>query len=180
MLKILIAVDGSETSLDAVRHAIALRDEGLKVSLVLANVQEPPTFYEMVTVRDPERLAGLGTGAGEHLLQAARQLCDSSGIEYEFEVAAGDPAHTLADVAERYGCTSIVIGASGKGGTGDGWLGSVSHELIHVSNLPVTVIKHVEVDRQAQHDDQQGVEHADGQGDPAPDPDELQPVIGLA
>ncbi|MES2632918.1 MAG: universal stress protein [Pseudomonadota bacterium] len=179
MQKILIAVDGSETSLDAVRHAIALRDQGLRASLVLVNVQEPPTFYEMLTVRDPDRLAGLGAGAGEHLLQEARNLCDSSGIDYEFEVASGDPAHTLADVAERYGCTSIVVGASGKGGTADGWLGSVSHELIHVSNLPVTVIKHIEVDLQERQEEQQG-DQADQQAEAPPTTDELQPVMGLA
>jgi nucleotide-binding universal stress UspA family protein len=169
MLKILIAVDGSESSLDAVRHAITLREQGLKATLVLANVQEPPSLYEMLTVRDPERLAGLGAGAGDHLLQAARQLCDYSGVDYEFEVASGDPAHTLVDMAERYGCGSIVIGASGKGGTADGWLGSVSHELVHVSNVPVTVIKHMDVEQQEAQ-----------QEEPAASTDEIQPVMGLA
>jgi len=45
MLKILIAVDGSELSLDAVRHALALAKEGLQIDLVLANVQESATLY---------------------------------------------------------------------------------------------------------------------------------------
>ncbi|MBC7604628.1 MAG: universal stress protein [Ramlibacter sp.] len=142
MHKTLIAIDGSELSLDAVRHALDLRSRGLRTGFVLVNVQEPPSLYEMLTLRDPERLADLGASAGEHLLAAARQLCDAAGADYEFEVAEGDPAHTLVDVAERYGCSSIIVGARGKGGTESGWLGSVSHELMHMSPMPVTVIKH--------------------------------------
>ena len=176
MLKILIAVDGSEPSLDAVRHAIALREHGLKASLVLANVQEPPSLYEMLTMRDPERLAGLGASAGEHLLQSARQLCDNAGIDYEFEVGSGDPAHTLVDIAERYGCTSIIIGASGKGGTASGWLGSVSHELVHVSAIPVTVIKHTEAEEAPQQEAPQEEPVASA----APTENEPHPMMGLA
>ena len=39
-MKILLPVDGSDASLDAVRHALQLIREGLRASLVLANVQE--------------------------------------------------------------------------------------------------------------------------------------------
>ena len=53
MLKILIAVDGSELSLDGVHHALTLVRQGLQATMVLANVQEPATLYELVTTRDP-------------------------------------------------------------------------------------------------------------------------------
>lgn len=144
MLKILIAVDGSELALDAVKYALRLRDEGLAAGLVLANVQEPASFYEMLTVRDPQRLQGLSVSAGNHSLQGARHLCDAAGVDYEFEIGLGEPAHTLLDIAERYGCSAIIAGAHGKGGLGGGDLGSVAHELMHVSPLPVTIVKHSE------------------------------------
>ena len=41
MPRILIAVDGSELSLDAVHHVLQLAQGGLRVDCVLANVQEP-------------------------------------------------------------------------------------------------------------------------------------------
>ena len=53
MLKILIAVDGSELSLDGVHHALALVGQGLQATMVLANVQEPATLYELVTRATP-------------------------------------------------------------------------------------------------------------------------------
>lgn len=174
MLKILIAVDGSELALDAVRHALRLREQGLAARFVLANIQEPASFYEMVTVRDPQRLQGLSSSAGNHSLQGARQLCDAAGVDYEFEIGLGDPAHTLVDIAEQYGCVAIIAGARGKGGLGGGDLGSVSQELLHVSPLPVTIVKHAEAVEESEQPTQAE------QDAPEPAETEPQPILGLA
>jgi nucleotide-binding universal stress UspA family protein len=173
MLKMLIAVDGSELSLDAVRYALRLREQGLSAGFVLANVQEPASLYEMLTVRDPQRLLGLTASAGDHLLQSARDLCHAAGVDYEFEVGSGDPAHTLLDIAERYGCGAIIAGARGKGGLGGGDLGSVAQELMHVSRLPITIVKHTEAEDRVRE------QQAEQEAPSGPD-GELQPVIGLA
>ncbi len=172
MLKILIAVDGSELSLDAVRHALRLREAGLKAAFVLANVQEPASLYEVLTVHDAQRLQDLTARAGEHSLQAARDLFHSAGVDYEFEVASGDPAHTLLDIAENYHCTAIIAGARGKAGLGGADLGSVAHELMHVSRLPITIVKHTEAQERVR---EQLPEQETGSTDT-----ELQPLIGLA
>ena len=60
MLKILIAVDGSELSLDGVHHALALVRQGLQATMVLAHVQEAPPY----------------PGAKPHLLISADQWED--------------------------------------------------------------------------------------------------------
>lgn len=173
-MKMLIAVDGSDLALDAVKHALRLREQGLAAGFVLANVQEPASFYEMLTVRDPQRLQGLAASAGNHCLQGARQLCDAAGVDYELEIGLGDPAHTLLDIAERYGCAAILAGARGKGGLGGADLGSVSHELMHVSPLPVTIVKHSEVE---DGDDQPVRAEQEAQQPTEADP---QPMVGLA
>src|SRR6218665_145544 len=71
MIKIMFAVDGSDLSLDGVRHALALVRQGLRASVVLAHVQEPATLYEMVTARDPALIAAASIEAGEHLMASA-------------------------------------------------------------------------------------------------------------
>jgi nucleotide-binding universal stress UspA family protein len=143
-MKILIAVDGSELSLDAVRYALGLLRQGLNADFVLANVQEPASLYELLTMRDPQLVQGVSASAGDHLLQSARQLCDAAGVGYECEVASGDPAHMLLDIAERYGCDAIIVGARGRGGLAGPMLGSVSQVLAHDAPIPVTVVKHAE------------------------------------
>ena len=69
MIKILIAVDGSALSLDAVHHVLRLVQDGLRASVVLANVQEPASLYELVVSRDPDLIAAASLEAGDHLAQ---------------------------------------------------------------------------------------------------------------
>lgn len=145
MLKILIAVDGSELSLDGVHHALALLRQGLKASVVLAHVQEPATLYELVTTRDPDLIAAASLEAGEHLMAPARALLEAEGVAYETDVGVGDVAHTLVDMIERSGCDLVVIGAKGQGAITSALLGSVSQEVAHASPVPVTIVKHAEL-----------------------------------
>jgi len=172
-MKILIPVDGSELSLDAVRYALGLRREGLKADIVLANVQEPASLYEMLTMRDPQLVQGMSERAGDHLLEGARQLCDAAGVAYESEIASGDPAHTLLDIAERFACDAIVVGARGRGGLAGPLLGSVSQVLAHNSPIPVTVVKH------AQPDELPRGEEAPAEAAVKP-ADPMEGVVGLA
>ena len=145
MPRILIAVDGSELSLDAVHHALHLVQDGLRAEFVLANVQEPASLYELAVSRDPDLIAAASLEAGEHLMAPARALLDAAGLSYETEVGVGDPAHTLVDIIESTGCTLAIVGARGEGALRSALLGSVSQELVHASPVPVTVVKHAEV-----------------------------------
>ncbi len=153
-LKILIAVDGSELSLDAVHHALSLLQSGLQAGLVLAHVQEPASLYEMVVSRDPELIAAASLEAGQHLMASARALIEAAGVPYEAEVGVGDVAHTLVDIAERQGCGQIVIGARGHGAIASALLGSVSQALVQASPVPVTIVKHADAQAQAVPDEE--------------------------
>ena len=140
-MKILLPVDGSEPALEAVRHALTLVREGLRAEFVLANVQEPTYLYEMVLAPDAEVLERVSGAAGAHSLEAAEALLKAAGLEYEREVASGDPAHTLADIIERYACDAVIMGARGMGRLRRAMLGSVSHEMLHSALVPVTIVK---------------------------------------
>ncbi|MBC7703468.1 MAG: universal stress protein, partial [Rhodoferax sp.] len=86
-MKILLPVDGSEVSLKAVRLAISLLQQGLSGSMVLANVQEPATLYEMVVAPDTEILESVSTAAGVDTLAPAETLLINAGVVYEREIA---------------------------------------------------------------------------------------------
>lgn len=140
-MKILLPVDGSELSLEAVRHTLRLRADGLQVSAVLANVQEPASLYELLVAHDPEVIDRVSAEAGMDALSIAMGLMDADGVDYECEVAKGDPAHTLIDVCERFGCEMIVMGARGASAARSAMLGSVSNEVLHASAVPVVIVK---------------------------------------
>ena len=140
-MKILVAVDGSPAALEAVRQALRMISEGLRASLVLANVQEPATLYEMLLAHDPDVIERVSAEAGMHLLEPARALARAAGVEHEIEVARGDPAHTLIDILENFGCDLVVMGARGMGLLRSALLGSVSHEVLHAAPVPVLIVK---------------------------------------
>jgi nucleotide-binding universal stress UspA family protein len=140
-MKILLPVDGSAAALEAVRQALHMIQGGLRASLVLANVQEPATLYEMLLAHDPEVIEQVSAKAGLHLLEPARALVRAAGVEHEIEVASGDPAHTLIDILENFGCDMVVMGARGMGTLRSALLGSVSHEVLHAAQVPVLIVK---------------------------------------
>lgn len=144
-MKILLPVDGSELSLEAVRFAIRMVLAGLRAEAVLANVQEPASLYELLVAHDPEVIDRVSGEAGLHALQSARELLDAAGVTYECEVAKGDPAHTIIDISERFGCDLIVMGARGQSALRSAMLGSVSNEVLHASTVPVMIAKPDEV-----------------------------------
>ena len=140
-MKILLPVDGSAVSLEAVRFAIRMAQAGLDTSVVLANVQEPATLYELVVAHDPQVIEQVSAAAGAHTLLAAEALLKDAHIAYECEVASGDPAHTLIDILERFGCDLVVMGASGMSSLRSALLGSVSNEVLHAAGVPVMIVK---------------------------------------
>lgn len=139
-MKIMLPVDGSAASLAAVRHALQLVRGGLQADFVLANVQEPPSLYEVVVAHDVAVLDQVRTAAGADLLQATEALMESGGHAFESEVAGGDPGHVLVDLIENYHCEAVVLGATGMGNSGAP-LGSVALALLQHSPVPVTVVR---------------------------------------
>jgi nucleotide-binding universal stress UspA family protein len=63
-MKILLPVDGSELSLEAVRFAIRMVLAGLRADAVLANVQEPANLYELLVAHDPAVINRVSEEAG--------------------------------------------------------------------------------------------------------------------
>ncbi len=141
-MKILVPVDGSEPALDAVRHALSLRREGLQASFVLAIVQEPVYTYELMLPPDAEVLERVTGAVGARALERAELLFDVAQCPFEREIGSGEPAPTLLEIAARYGCELIVMGARGRGALRSALLGSVSQAVLQASPLPVTIVKH--------------------------------------
>jgi len=141
MRKILLAIDGSAAALGAVRHALDLVADGLKATFVLVNVQEPASLYEMAVSHDADQLKALRAAAGADVLAPAEALCDAAGVDNECEVAGGDPANMIIELAENYGCAAIFAGARGVGDAGATGLGRVALALAAHAPMPVTLVR---------------------------------------
>ena len=141
-MKILLPVDGSDGALDAVRHALQLQREGLRASFVLAAVQEPTYTFEMLLPPGADVLDRLTGAEGARALKGAEGLFEAAGLTFEREIGSGDVPATLLEIAQRFGCEAIIMGARGRGALRSALLGSVSQAVLQASTVPVTIVKH--------------------------------------
>ena len=149
-MKILVAVDGSEQSLDAVRFALRLCSDGLDAKFVLATVQEPTYLYEVLLAPGADVLENVLGAVGSRALEAAEALFESAGVTFERELNSGYAATAIVEIAERQHCDLIVMGARGLGYVRVAFLGSVSQGVLHASKIPVTIVNHISANAAAQ------------------------------
>lgn len=141
MLKALLAVDGSENSLRAVRHLIELVQGREAMEVFLLNVQEPIDAWEVKRMYPEEELEAMQVSKGGDALAAAEALLDASKVAYHPQVLIGDVAHSIAQYAMDMGCDKIIIGTRGMGSLANLLMGSVATKVIHLTNVPVTLVK---------------------------------------
>jgi nucleotide-binding universal stress UspA family protein len=135
---VLVPVDGSEMSDQAVRHVINEYGPSLREVNVLG-------------VLAIERAEGISTGEEssrrrlleqevEGHLGRARSELQAAGIACRGLIRFGNPASEILKVAGEIGATQIVMGRRGRGGAKKLLLGSVSERVSKEASCPVTIV----------------------------------------
>lgn len=137
---IMIAIDGSNESLQAVHQALSLVGRGLRAEIALVNVQEPASLLQLAT-QDSDAIAAAAVEAGEHLMAEGAALLDAAGVGYSMEVVLGEPATVQVDMAEEIDADLVLLGARGMGAIESVLVGSVSKAVISRCTRPVLVVK---------------------------------------
>ncbi len=141
--RVLVAVDGSEHSLKAVDHVLAmrgdLRDPG-GIELHLVNVQSslPGDVSPFVT---KESLQQYHRERGDAAVAPAKAALDRAGCPYQVHEQVGDPAATIAALAQQLGCDLIVMGTRGHGAVASALIGSVAQSTLEHAGVPVLLVR---------------------------------------
>ena len=141
MLKALVPVDGSRTSLRAVEHVVKLVQGREPMAVLLVNVQVPPDSWEVESFLKDSEVAALQDGRGNDALDAAGALLDAAGIAYERCVLHGPVARSIVAKAHEAGCDKIIMGARGESLIEEILIGSTTQAVIRATDIPVTVVK---------------------------------------
>ncbi len=141
MIKILVPVDGSPASLRAVEYAIRLFKSCQAAQIVLLNVQPPIDAIEVRRFMKPTEIEAMQESRGGDALAPARKLLDEAGVAYEPLVLIGPVAESIAACAQDKGCEQIVMGNKGETFLQEAVWGSVAHDVLRLSPVPVTYVK---------------------------------------
>jgi nucleotide-binding universal stress UspA family protein len=142
MRSILVAVDGSETSLRVVEQVI--EDMGHfkePVQVHLLNVQPTLGGVNVKLFIGKDELAAYYQEQGAAALQAARDRLQAAGIAHLHHIGVGDPAQVVVDYAKNKHCGRIYMGSRGLGSMKGMILGSVATKVIHLGTVPIVLVK---------------------------------------
>jgi nucleotide-binding universal stress UspA family protein len=141
-MRILVPVDGSDNALRAVRYAASTKDLFREpVELHLINVQRRVASGGVRMFIPQAQLDQFYQEEGEAALKSARELLDQLGVAYRAHIAVGEEPENIARYAQEHGCQLIVMGTRGMGTISNMLLGSVSSLTIHLSPVPVLLVK---------------------------------------
>jgi nucleotide-binding universal stress UspA family protein len=147
--KILVAIDGSDTSGHALTHAIELARR-LSASLRIVHVVDMdwlPLGPELAI--DTGALRAARREAGERILAAARDTAQQAALVAEAELieTASPTQHVgerLAEEAGRWQADLLVLGTHGRRGFRRLLLGSIAEGVARHSAIPVLLVPKVD------------------------------------
>lgn len=141
MFRLLIAVDGSDSSDRAVSHLLkklAWYKEPVEVHLL--NVQ-PPLPLNVGRSVPADQLHAYHRENAEAALASARTLLDGAGVKYVVHIGVGDPPRVITHYAKEKGVDQIVMGARGLGTVASMVMGSVTTKVLGLAEVPVLIVK---------------------------------------
>jgi nucleotide-binding universal stress UspA family protein len=133
---VLVPVDGSEPSLEAVEHVIRAPERFGEVTLLAVLAMERAEGAA-AAARSPVRHE-YEEDLDDHVGEAKRRL-QAAGVPYTVEVRFGEPAAEILRTAAEGPFRQIVMGRRGRGGVAKLLLGSVSEQVVKNAAIPVTL-----------------------------------------
>lgn len=133
---VLVPIDGSEQSWEALDFAIDLFEEA--TITVIHVIRWVPEYYDSPhrehVMEDAEDLIG-------EAQEQAKQAGVNTTTNFESEIETGPPAKMIIEYSETYGVDHVVMGSRGRTGIKRLLLGSVAETVARRSPAPVTIIR---------------------------------------
>jgi nucleotide-binding universal stress UspA family protein len=144
--KMVVPVDGSETSWRALRQAVELGNKFGGSEIVVLTVIQPYNNAALLAVPLDHNVISQSNAdlerIGNEVLKKAREIV---GKDYpgkvSFEMEVGHPSERILAVTKECGADAIIIGSRGLSGIAEFFLGSVSSKISQYSNVPVLIVK---------------------------------------
>ena len=142
-MKILLAVDGSKCSLDAVDCLIEHADwYRCKPAVELVTVHLPvPKLPGMGMAVGKNQIQRYYEEEGEATLAMAKKKLGAAGIEFKASILVGQVAESIVQHAAKARCDLIFIGNQGRTAAANMMIGSIATKVLQLSKVPVLLVR---------------------------------------
>lgn len=137
--RILVPVDFSDCSLDALEYAIVVAQQA-KASLMLLHVLEPVSYgldFTLSHIRTRDSEVSTWTKRLEELVSSHQH----SHVPVESRLRGGLPADSILDSAQTLPCDLIIMGTHGRRGISHALSGSVAEAVLRKALCPVLTVR---------------------------------------
>jgi len=150
-MKLLVPVDGSSASIDAVKKSIEIAKK-YNFSIKLINVvhinhlsgmsrnEKLWAYMDGSIINESDEIVQKVKDNAAKLLDTIEDKLDFSGIKTEKEILFGEPYDKILEVAEKEAVDLIVMGNRGFSKIKRFFVGSVTQKVISEASCPVLVI----------------------------------------
>lgn len=140
--KVLIAYDGSDLAKKALQMAINFSKMNPDLGLEIVHVYQIPTVAIGDGVYTPSAQAAMNyLENAQKVLAEAEETVTGNVKNFNVTLKEGNIARNLLDHADDTECELILIGSRGLSGIKEHFLGSVSHNVVQKSKVPVLIVK---------------------------------------
>lgn len=137
MKKILVAIDFSECSINALEHAITIArkaDAGIEMIFVI----RPDSSREMFT-EGPQTMSAMGKDKFDELVEKYQPLMGKNKLEYL--IKEGKVYHEIVKEADKKEIFLVMAGTHGSSGFEEFWMGSNANRIVSAIKKPVITIR---------------------------------------
>ena len=138
--RILVAIDGSESSVSALREAIQIAKVNDSRLRLLHVVRGPEFNYGLSAGQGRKEVIASLCQAGKSILSAGESIAREQGLSPEcmlYESVEGSAAGVILDQAQQWPADLIVIGSHAR----HGFVGSDTGEILAKAGVPVLLIR---------------------------------------
>src|SRR5690606_22058427 len=125
-------------ALDFVLKAIA---EGRTLEVHLLNVQPQIVSGHARMYLKKDLIDEYYKEEGEKALKPAEEMLEQAGVPYTTSHLVGNVPECIAKYVKSKGCEQVVMGTRGLGAVHGMLLGSVATKVLHLVDVPVTLVK---------------------------------------
>ncbi|CAM3011675.1 universal stress protein [Paenibacillus sediminis] len=140
--KIVIAYDGSKASNKAFDKAIELVKAEPGAQLYVVHVHDYQRGYiGEILAPIPASVIKELNDAAVQIVEEVKQRVKDAGVNGVVDMIQGSPAEAILNYAKEKDADVIVMGSRGLGTIREFVLGSVSHNVVQHSKIPVLIMK---------------------------------------